>query len=74
MLDLLDGHVGHYVFVSSIMAYDQSLVGVFPWTEDMATNPDGPSSYGGFKAVSEQSMLARHRATGFPATMSAGAI
>ena len=69
LLDLLDGHAGHYVYVSSIMAYDQSLGGVFPWTEDLPTNPDGSSSYGGFKAVAEAGMLARHRATGFPATI-----
>ena len=60
LLDLLDGHVGHYVYVSSIMAYDQSLAGIFPWTEDLPTNPDGPASYGGFKAVAEPAMLARH--------------
>ncbi len=65
---LLDGRVGAYVYVSSIMAYDQSQAGWFPWTEDMPTNPDGPTSYGGFKALSETAMLARHSATGFPAS------
>ena len=69
LLELLSGNVGRYVFVSSIMAYDQSLVGRFPWTEDMPTNPDGAGGYGGFKAASEGSMLARHRATGFPVTI-----
>ena len=69
LLDLLDGRVGHYVYVSSIMAYDQSLAGIFPWTEDLPTNPDGPASYGGFKAVAEAAMLARHEASGFPATI-----
>jgi nucleoside-diphosphate-sugar epimerase len=69
LLDLLDGHVGAYVYVSSIMAYDQSLVGVFPWTEDMSSNADGPTSYGGFKAMAERSMLDRHAATGFPAVV-----
>jgi nucleoside-diphosphate-sugar epimerase len=69
LLDLLDGHVGHYVYVSSIMAYDQSLSGLFPWTEDMPTNPEGPSSYGGFKAIAEGEMLSRHAATGFPTTI-----
>ena len=68
LLDLLDGHTGRYVFTSSIMAYDQSWVGRFPWTEDQPTNPDGPASYGGFKAMAETSMLARHAAIGFPAT------
>ncbi len=41
LLDLIDGHVGAYVYTSSIMAYDQSWAGVFPWTEDQPTNPDG---------------------------------
>ena len=69
LLDLLEGHVGHYVYVSSIMAYDQSLVGVFPWTEDLPTNQDGASSYGGFKALAEAAMLARHAQSGFPGTV-----
>ena len=69
LLDLVDGHVGTYVYVSSIMAYDQSLVGWFPWTEDMPTNPEGLGSYGGFKAVAEAAMLARHATTGFPVTI-----
>lgn len=69
LLDLLDGHVDSYVYTSSVMAYDQSWVGVFPWREDQPTNPDGPTSYGGFKALAEASMLARHAATGFPAAV-----
>ena len=69
LLDLFDGHVGHYVYVSSIMAYDQSLAGIFPWTEDLPTNPDGPTSYGGFKAIAEQAMLSRHSTNGFPGTV-----
>jgi nucleoside-diphosphate-sugar epimerase len=66
LLDLLDGRVGGYVYTSSIMAYDQSWVGVFPWTEDQPVNPDGPASYGGFKAMAETAIRARHSATGFP--------
>jgi nucleoside-diphosphate-sugar epimerase len=69
LLDLLEGHVEHYVYVSSIMAYDQSLVGIFPWTEEMPTNADGPASYGGFKALAEAGMLRRHATSGFPATV-----
>jgi nucleoside-diphosphate-sugar epimerase len=69
LLDLLDGRVGAYIYVSSIMAYDQSLVGVFPWTEDMPANPEGPASYGGFKAMAEQAMLLRHMTHGFPAVI-----
>ncbi len=69
LIDLVDGSVGHYVYVSSIMAYDQTSAGFFPWTEEMATDPSGPRSYGGFKAMAEAAMLARHRDTGFPATV-----
>ncbi len=69
LIELLDGRVGAYVFCSSIMAYDQSLAGVFPWTEDMASNPEGTGSYGGFKAFAEGLMLERHAATGFPASV-----
>lgn len=69
LLDLLDGRVGRYVYTSSIMAYDQTWGGVFPWSEGQPTNPDGPTSYGGFKALSEASLLRRHAETGFPATI-----
>ncbi|HWC68465.1 MAG TPA: NAD-dependent epimerase/dehydratase family protein [Acidimicrobiales bacterium] len=69
LLALLDGRAGSYVYTSSIMAYDQSWVGVFPWTEDQPTNPGGPATYGGFKAIAEAAMLARHAATGFPASI-----
>ena len=74
LLDLVDGSAGAYVYVSSIMAYDQSLVGPVeerpvPWTEDLPTNPSGAESYGGFKATAEAALLARHARTGFPATI-----
>jgi nucleoside-diphosphate-sugar epimerase len=69
LVELLDGRVGAYVFVSSIMAYDQSNTGWFPWTEDMPANPEGPTSYGGFKAMAERAMLQRRRAHGFPAVV-----
>jgi nucleoside-diphosphate-sugar epimerase len=69
LLDLLDGRAGAYVYTSSIMAYDQSWVGVFPWTEDQPTNPEGATSYGGFKAIAEQAILARHARTGFPGSV-----
>jgi nucleoside-diphosphate-sugar epimerase len=69
LLDLLDGHAGAYVYTSSIMAYDQSWIGVFPWTEDQPTNPEGPASYGGFKAIAERAIVARHARTGFPGSV-----
>jgi nucleoside-diphosphate-sugar epimerase len=69
LLDLVDGSVASYVYVSSIMAYDQSAVGYAPWTEDQPADPSGPSTYGGFKAAAEAAMLERHRRTGFPVTI-----
>ncbi len=67
LLALLDGRVGAYVFVSSIMAYEPS--GIMPWTEDAATTRDPITTYGGFKAHAEAAILARHRATGFPGSI-----
>src|SRR4051794_12581132 len=58
LLELLDGYVGAYVYTSSIMAYDQSLSGLFPWSEEQPTNRDGPASYGGFKAIAETAIRA----------------
>ncbi len=69
LLDLLDGHCRRYVYVSSIMAYDQRLLGLFPWTEDMPSNTDTASGYGGFKGAAERAIMARHAATGFPASI-----
>jgi nucleoside-diphosphate-sugar epimerase len=74
LLDLLFGSVGRYVFVSSVMAYDQSLLGIVPWTEDMPTaltadDPSAADSYGGFKALAESRMLARHHDHGLPVTI-----
>lgn len=69
LLDLVDGTVGHYVYVSSIMAYDQTALGVVPWTEAQPTDPSGGASYGGFKAAAEAAMRARHAATGFPVSI-----
>lgn len=67
LVDLLDGHVGSYVYVSSIMAYDQALAGILPWTEDLPDSREAPSVYGGFKAACERTLLAQHRRSGFPA-------
>lgn len=64
LIAMLDGNVGAYVFVSSIMAYEPS--GIMPWTEDAPTTRDPSTTYGGFKAHAEAAILARHRATGFP--------
>lgn len=67
LLALLDGRVGAYVFVSSIMAYAPS--GVMPWTEDAPTTTDPVTVYGGFKAHAERAIIERHAATGFPGSV-----
>ena len=69
LLDLVDGTTSSYVYVSSIMAYDQTLVGLVPWTEDLPTDGAGPATYGGFKATAERAMLQRHARTGLPVTI-----
>ena len=69
LLDLFSGRVGQYVYVSSIMAYDQSMVGLAPWIEDHPTDRSGPNTYGGFKATFEAALLARHERRQFPATI-----
>ncbi len=67
LIALLDGSVGAYVFVSSIMAYEPS--GIMPWREDAPSTSDPASTYGGFKAHAEQALLSRHAETGFPASV-----
>jgi nucleoside-diphosphate-sugar epimerase len=69
LLDLFEGRAGRYVYVSSIMAYDQNLLGVVPWTEDMASNPSGSATYGGFKASVEAALMRRWHQHGFPSTV-----
>ena len=67
LLALLDGRVGAYVFVSSIMAYAPSPL--LPWTEDRPTSTDPAAKYGGFKAFAEGEILGRHARTGFPGSV-----
>ena len=67
LIAMLDGSVGAYVFVSSIMAYEPS--GIMPWTEDSATTSDPETTYGGFKAHAERAILERHAATDFPGSV-----
>ncbi|WP_409329651.1 NAD-dependent epimerase/dehydratase family protein [Trujillonella humicola] len=67
LVALLDGRVGRYVFVSSVMAY--APTGVFPWTEDRPVRDEPPTTYGGFKVYAERVLLAAARDRGFPATV-----
>jgi nucleoside-diphosphate-sugar epimerase len=63
----LDGRVGRYVYVSSIMAYQPT--GFFPWTEEQPLREEPATTYGGFKVYAERTLLERHARTGFPATI-----
>jgi nucleoside-diphosphate-sugar epimerase len=67
LIAMLDGRVGAYVFVSSIMAYEPS--GIMPWTEEAPTTSDPVTTYGGFKAHAERAILERHASTGFPGSI-----
>jgi len=67
LLELLDGRVGAYVFVSSVMAYEPTPL--MPWTEDLGVRDEGSATYGGFKAFAEGRILDRHRSTGFPGSI-----
>jgi nucleoside-diphosphate-sugar epimerase len=67
LVELLDGNVGRYVFVSSVMAYEPT--GLFPWHEDGPVRPDPSTTYGGFKVMVERLVLDRYAATGFPGTV-----
>jgi nucleoside-diphosphate-sugar epimerase len=67
LADLLDGRIDRYVFVSSQSVYQ--MTGVFPWFEDSPTVRPDTATYAGFKAAAEQTLLARHADTGFPAAI-----
>ena len=67
LLAMLDGRVGAYVFVSSIMAYEPT--GVMPWTETNSQTSDPITSYGGFKAHAERAIIERFASTGFPGSI-----
>jgi nucleoside-diphosphate-sugar epimerase len=67
LIDLLDGRVGGYVFVSSIMAYEPT--GLMPWTEDQPSRDEPETTYGGFKAYAERAILERFASTGFPGSI-----
>lgn len=64
LVALLDGRVGRYVFVSSQSVYRTGAGS--PWTETSPVVAPDPVSYAGFKVGVEQTLLARHYASGFP--------
>jgi len=67
LADLLAGRVGRYVYVSSQSLY--RMTGAFPWREDSPVVEPDVTAYSGFKAAAEHALLARHVASGFPATI-----
>lgn len=67
LVNLIDGRTARYVFVSSLMAYRFS--GFFPWPETAPVTDDPPTTYGGFKAFAEQTLLDRFAESGLPATI-----
>ena len=70
LLDLLDGHVGHYVYVSSIMAYDQSLGRDLPVDRGPADQSRRRRrATGASRPSPKRGCWPATRATGFPATI-----
>jgi nucleoside-diphosphate-sugar epimerase len=67
LVRLLEGRIGRYVYISSVMAYQPT--GFFPWTEDQACRDDPPTTYGGFKVYAERVLLDAARERDFPATV-----
>lgn len=67
LVELLEGRIGRYVFVSSVMAYRPT--GFFPWTEDQPLRDEPATTYGGFKVYAEGVLLNAARQRGFPATV-----
>ena len=64
LIDLIDGRVGRYVFVSSVTAC--APTGFFPWDESAALSTQPATTYAGFKAFAEQLLLDRFARTGLP--------
>lgn len=67
LADLLAGHLGRYVYVSSQSLYQ--MTGAFPWREDSPVVAPDVTAYAGFKVAAERALLARHVTGGFPATI-----
>jgi len=72
LADLLAGHLGRYVYVSSQSLY--RMTGAFPWREDSPVVAPDVTTYAGFKVAAERALLARHVTGGFPATLGAYAL
>jgi nucleoside-diphosphate-sugar epimerase len=70
LVDLFDGRIAHYVFTSSVAVYRRSFVQpvdeTFRVHEAVADQP--LRSYGVGKVNCERFLMARHAATGFPAS------
>jgi nucleoside-diphosphate-sugar epimerase len=70
MIELLEGRVGHYVFVSSTVIY--APTDLLPITEDYPVDRSpAQSEYGLHKLLCEDLLVAAQRERGFPATVAA---
>ena len=67
LLDLLDGRVGAYVFVSSIMAYAPTPL--MPWTEDLPVRDEANDDVRRLQGLRRGRVLDRFRRTGFPGSV-----
>ncbi|HEY2302621.1 MAG TPA: NAD-dependent epimerase/dehydratase family protein [Acidimicrobiales bacterium] len=68
MIELLDGRVGHYVFVSSTVIY--AATDILPITEDHPVDRSAEQSeYGLHKLLCEDLLLTAHHRRRFPATI-----
>lgn len=67
LVTTLDGRVGSYVYVSSIMAYQPS--DDLPWPESHPLRSESADRYGGFKVHAESTLFAAYEQRGFPAVV-----
>ncbi|HLY81912.1 MAG TPA: SDR family oxidoreductase [Acidimicrobiales bacterium] len=68
MVELLGGHIGHYIFASSTVIYAPSAI--LPITEDHPVDRGAHQiEYGLHKILCEDILLREHRQHGFPATI-----
>lgn len=67
LVDLVEGSVGRYVYVSSIMAYRPT--GFLPWAEDLPLRDEPPTTYGGLKRFAETLLVERTTAGRLAATV-----
>ncbi len=70
MVDILNGHTGHYVFVSSTVIYATGTPNPIDETAPVDRSDD-QNEYGLDKILCEELLFEAHREQGFPATVAA---